>query len=237
MGAPYALGEAMLALAIKLDGNDAVDGLFRRPPTTEEHLLDPWTLIEDDQNAAKVSEPKLEKGDDEFDSGDFGALGWYIVLAERLPLMDALDAVDGWGGDSYVAFERDDVSCVGVNYRADDKQDLAEMHEALKAWVNAGPDGSASVRLDGSQLVFESCDPGRATGAGKDASKDAIQLALTRTYVSLGFVDAGAPEALSRCAADRMVHVFPWQSLNDPNFGRGDASTQARARQILTSCR
>ena len=74
--------------------------------------------------------------------------------------MDSLDAVDGWGGDNYVAFERDDVSCVRANYRGDSKRDLAEMNTALGKWVDAGPAGSASVRLDGNQLLFESCDPG-----------------------------------------------------------------------------
>lgn len=236
LGAPYALGEGMLTLAIQLDGNDSVDGLFRNPPSTEEHLLDPWTLIADDQDAIKVDEPKLEKGDDEFDSGDFGALGWYVVLAERLPLMDALDAVDGWGGDSYVAFERDDVSCVRVNYRGDSKRDLAEMSMAVKKWVNAGPGGSASARLDGSQLVFESCDPGKATGVGKDDSTSAIQLALTRTYASVGFLTAGAPEKVSRCGADRLVHDIAWQRLNDPSFG-GDSSLQGKIRQVMEGCR
>jgi len=236
LGAPYALGEAMLGLAVKLDGNDAVDRLFRNPPTTEEHLIDPWTLIEDHQDAAKVSEPKLGKGDDEFDSGDFGALGWYIVLAERLPLVTAFDAVDGWGGDSYVAFERDDLSCVQVNYRADTKRDLSEMRAAVRAWVNAGPDGFASAGLDGNQLEFLSCDPGKATGVGQDASSDALELALTRTYASLNLLKAGVEEGVSRCVANRFVHDFPWRDLTDPNFG-SSASAQTRIRQIATNCR
>jgi hypothetical protein len=236
LGAPYALGEAMLGLAVKLDGNDAVDQLFRTPPETEEHLIDPWTLIEDHQDAAKVTEPELDKGDDEFDSGDFGALGWYIVLAERLPLVTAFDAVDGWGGDSYVAFERDDVSCVRVNYRADTGRDLSEMHAAVTSWVDAGPDGAASVILDGSMLAFESCDPGKATGVGQDASSDAIQLALTRTYASLNLLKVGVEEELSRCVANRLVHDFPWRDLVKPTFG-SSPETQAKIRRIATSCR
>ena len=236
LGAPYALGEGMLRLAIQLDGNDSVDRLFRNPPSTEEHLLDPWTLIEDDQDAVKVGEPKLDKGDDEFDSGDFGALGWYVVLAERLPLVDALDAVDGWGGDSYVAFERDDVSCVRANYRGDSKRELAEMDSALRKWVDAVPGGPASVQLDGNQLMFESCDPGKATGVGKDASRDAIQLALTRTYAALNIIKGGAPEELGRCVANRLVHDFAWRDLTDPSFG-SSASAQAKIRQIATNCR
>ena len=236
LGAPYALGEAMLGIAVKLSGNDAVDRLFREPPETEEHLLDPWTLIEDHQGAAKVSEPELEKDDDEFESGDFGALGWYVVLAERLPLLDALDAVDGWGGDSYVGFERDDVTCVRANYRADTERDLAEMEAALRTWVKAGPDGSASVELDGNQLIFESCDPGTASGTGRDASSDAVGLALTRTYASLNLLKGGVPEEASRCIANRFVHDFPWRELSKPGFG-SDAATESKVRRIALGCR
>jgi hypothetical protein len=236
LGAPYAMGEAMLALAVKLDGNEAVNRLFRNPPETEEHLLDPWTLIKDHQDAAEVPAPKLGKGDDEFDSGDFGALGWYVVLAERLPLVTALDAVDGWGGDSYVAFERDGLSCVQVNYRADTKRDLGEMRAAVQAWVDAGPDGVANVALDGDQLWFMSCDPGKAAAAGQDASTDALQLALTRTYASLNLLKGGVPQEASRCVANRFVHDFPWRDLVKPTFGSSPAA-EAKIRRIATGCR
>jgi hypothetical protein len=235
LGAPYALGEGMLRLAVELDGNDSVDRLFRNPPTTEEHLLDPWTLIEDDQDAIKVDEPKLEEGDDEFDDGDFGALGWYVVLAERLPLMDALDAVDGWGGDSYVAFERDDVSCVRVNYEADTKRDLAEMDAALRTWVDAGPDGAASVQPDGDRLAFESCDPGEKTG--HDASGDAVDLAATRTFLAVGLLKGGALQEVTRCVADRLVHDFPWRDMQDPTFFTGNPAAVATLTRIVTDCR
>ena len=237
MSSPYTLGEAMLALAVKLDGNDAVDRLFRDPPATDEHLLDPWTLIADHQDAIKVDEPKLEEGDDEFDSGDFGALGWYVVLAERVPLLDALDAVDGWGGDAYVAFERDGVSCVRVNYRGDTERDVTEMRSALTTWVDALPGGPASVRLDGDQLMFESCDPGKETGVGKHDSQSAIDLAVTRTYTAFIVLRAGAPEAASRCFANRAVHDLTWQKLLDPTYGVGDTAVQAKVARLIGQCR
>ncbi len=136
-GAPYALGEAMLDLAIAIDGNDAVDALFRDPPTTEEHLLDPWTLLEDDDAALDVRKPKLPAGKKELDSGPFGALTWFLLLAERLPLADAFDAADGWGGDSYIAFERAGGTCVRINDISDSAADRVQMQDALHAWIAA----------------------------------------------------------------------------------------------------
>jgi hypothetical protein len=92
---------------------------------------------------------------------------------ERIPAERALTAADGWGADAYLAFERDGVSCVRLNYEAETNNDLP-MKQALDGWMSRQPDGPASVRLDGSILVFESCDPGAdvdsvATGGSQAA--------------------------------------------------------------------
>ena len=116
--APYVFGEALLRVALEQGGERAVDDLFLVPPTTEEQQLDPWTLVADHQGYLAVAEPTLATGEEEFDSGAFGAISWLLVLAERIPVTQALTAADGWGGDSYVAFDRDGVSCVRLDYKA-----------------------------------------------------------------------------------------------------------------------
>ena len=55
LSAPYVFGEAMLAVAVEEGGDGAVDELFDAPPTTEEHQLDPWTLIADHAVAGDVA--------------------------------------------------------------------------------------------------------------------------------------------------------------------------------------
>ena len=117
-----------------------------------------------------MPKPELPDGEKSWStSGAFGALGWLLVLSERVPLEQALTAVDGWGGDAYAAYERDGTSCVTVNYRGDTPEDLAQMQTALQAWVGKGPKGSASVTRDDVTLVFTSCDPGkkRREGGGR----------------------------------------------------------------------
>ena len=119
MSSPYVFGEALLKVAMEKGGERAVDDLFRSPPTTEEQQLDPWTLVADHQGYLNVTEPSIEKGEKKFDGGSFGAITWMLVLAERIPVKQALEAADGWGGDSYAAFERDGVSCVKLDYVGD----------------------------------------------------------------------------------------------------------------------
>jgi hypothetical protein len=233
--APYNLGEAMLDLAIAIDGNDAVDALFRYPPRTEEHLLDPWTLFDDEDEALEVSKPRLRVGEEKFDSGALGTLTWYTLLAERLPLLDALDAVDGWGGDSYVAFERDAVSCVRINYVSDSPADRVQMQDALQTWVTALPGAPASVTRDGEVLTFESCDPGVAADVGSDSSGDALHLALVRTYLAVGLYESGQEDE-SRCLADSLAHEFSVEQLTGTSLG-DDPEAQQEIARLVQACR
>jgi hypothetical protein len=231
MAAPYELGEAVLAVAIQQGGKRSVDDLFRSPPSTEEQQLDPWTLIADHQGYLSVPKPELADGEEKIDDGTFGALGLYLVLAERLPAEQALTAVDGWGGDSYVAFERDDVSCVRIDYRGDTSEDLTQMKTALEAWVAKLPKGPAKVGRDGSTLMFESCDPGKnAAKVANGKSMDALALVLSRTYLSTSLAESGFDVPTARCAADRLVREFTIAELNKPSVDK------ARVQRTIAPC-
>jgi len=228
VGAPYALGESLVALVARRTGQHDVDQMFTRPPRTDEHLVDWWTYLNNPDQPRAVPAPKLRKGEKEFDSGTFGATGWLLMLAERLPTERALDAVDGWGGDSYVGFTRDDVSCIRVNYRGDTPQDTAEMSSALRAWVAALPHGPASAHVTGKTVAFESCDPGTKTSVGRDASIAALRLVVARAAVAAEFISEGP--AFARCVSDRLVRRFTLAQLSDPQ--------QAPAAiPVVASCR
>ena len=221
MAAPYDLGQALLSVAVQQGGDDEVDNLFRSPPKTEEQQLDPWTLIADHQGVLTVPEPDLPDGAESFDDGAFGALTWLMVLSQRLPTEQALTAVDGWGGDSYAAYDRDGVSCVSVNYRSDTPEDLAQMQSALQAWAAKGPKGSVSVTMQDVTLVFTSCDPGKkAAGVASGKSMDAVALALSRTYLSLELVKGGMAVEVARCGGDRLVREFTIAQLNSPHLDK-----------------
>ncbi|MGH3507769.1 MAG: hypothetical protein ACRDO2_11250 [Nocardioidaceae bacterium] len=236
VGAPYALGEVMLELAIEIDGDDAVDTLFAEPPTTDEHLLDPWTLIADHDIALEVPEPDLAPGERKFDVGRFGALMWLFVLAERIPLDQALDAADGWDGDAYVGFERGGDTCVRVRYRGETARDRTQMQRALTHWRAAMPGSTASVDRVGRDLDFESCDPGATAEVGTDSSSDALGLALMRTRIAVGLVGGPGDRETTRCYADRLVHAFTINQLTDPDFDADRPAVQRTMRDLFLSC-
>lgn len=234
-GMPYVLGEAMLHLAVEVDGNDAVNRLFLEPPISEEQLFDPWRLLEGDV-PAEVAAPTVSGDEEEFDRGTFGAFSFFVVLAERIDMLEALDAADGWGGDSYVAFDRDGAACVRVVYRGDTGPDTDEMSTALQAWIDAA-DGPASVQRDGDEMVFESCDPGAdSVDVAREVSDQALGLAATRTYLASGILQSGANEAQAECFARNLVHRFDVEKLNDPELG-SDPGSQRVIQEIAVGCR
>jgi hypothetical protein len=212
---PVAFGEALLAVVVERRGARAVDNLFLTPPTTQEQLLDPFTLVEDRQGYLDVKEPPLADGDERLDGGTFGAISWLVMLAERLPAKDALRAADGWGGDAYVAFEHDGLTCVTIAFAGDTPQDLAQMSVALRTWVQAA-DGSAKVRRKGALLTLESCGQERAiSSTAKGGSRDAVALAVARSNLSVVLAGKGIDALDARCAADRLAREMDAEQLRD----------------------
>lgn len=236
MSSPYVLGEAMMQAAAASGGNTAVDGLFSDPPTHDSVLLDPFEVLAGDTSAKQVARPALSSGEKKIASGEFGAVTWYFMLAERVPLVQALDAATGWGGDNMVGFERDGHTCARVAYVGDTAQDTAAMLQALQVWV-AGTGPSAKVSQSGDGLLFESCDAGSSVPTVKDTSEDALKLAAVRAYLGIGIVKAGGPQEVARCVAERLVHAYSVAQLSDPSFGANDASVKARVQQLAAACR
>ena len=186
ISAPYVFGEAMLAVATEEGGDGAVDDLFENPPTTDEHQLDPWTLIADHSVPIPVDTPKLDAGEKEFDDGPFGSVAWLLLLAERIPVEQALTAADGWGGDAYVAYEKNDRSL-----RADrlPRGHRGGRHADAGRPARMGGQGAEEPgqRLRGRlrACCSQSCDPGpKAKHVATESSEEAVALALSRTYLS-----------------------------------------------------
>ena len=111
LSSPYVLGQGLVQAVAANGGNGAVDTLFEKPPAHEAVLLRPLPPNRGANGATKVAVPSLEPGEKEFESGELGVLTWYFMLAERLPLTQAMAAADGWGGDAYVGFDRGATTC------------------------------------------------------------------------------------------------------------------------------
>jgi hypothetical protein len=215
---PYALARSMLDLAVEDSGPAVVDQILVKPPTSEEHLLDPWTFLDDDSVPRGVKQPGLDPGETKVAEGTVGAAGWLFMLGERIPSPATLTATDGWDGDRYVAYERDGRTCVRVNYRAETSNDLEEMRRALVDWAQAGPgDTSATSALAPRTLVFETCAPRSGGRAHGSAAADVLTLVNSRIRLATRVLTIG-DDHFARCATDRIVHRFTAKQLNDPKL-------------------
>lgn len=236
--APYALGGPLVEVVFDQDGQQGVDDALRDPPTTDEHLLDPFTYLDGDQ-AVPVVQPSIDPGDTFIEGGDLGAVTWFLVLAEHLDPRQALTAVDGWGGDAFAVFERDGRTCLRSAFRGDTPADTDEMATALQAWVLAAPGNEASVARSDAVVQLETCDPGAGkSAAASGGAEDAMIYPVTRTYFALSALQSGAPLAVARCVAAAFVQSFTTDELIALDTTTADpALLDERTRLASDACR
>jgi hypothetical protein len=151
--------------------------------------------------------------------------------------VQALTAVDGWGGDAYLAFDRGGTSCARVAIAGRTPEDTGRIESALQSWVAAAPGSPASVSLTGGRVLFESCDPGTAVQSGQDDSEAALSLVGTREGIGAGLLSSGATKPVARCVAARLVQTYTASQLVDPNFAKGDPAVLAQVQRLAASCR
>lgn len=232
---PYALGPGLVGAAAQLGGNAGVDRLLRHTPAHEIALLDPFQALSG-RTGATLAFPAVPSGDKRFDRGEFGALGWDWLLSERLPLRQALSAADGWGADSYVAYDHGGRSCTRIDFRGRTASDTATMDTALHQWAAAAPGAPALVTRRGGVLQLQSCDPGGDFRTGPDHSMAALHLAATRTGLGIGLVRLGLQSGVATCLAGRLVDDYPASDLNDPSYGVDNPAFQEHVHELELSC-
>ncbi len=227
--APYVLGEPFVTVVFDERTEEGLNEALRTPPQTEEQLLDPYVYLAGD-GPLEVESPELSEGEELLEEGDFGSLTWFLLLAEHLDPRQSLRAVDGWGGDAYVAFERDGRTCVRSAFRGDAPGETDEMAEVLDEWTRAVPANDASVSRRGDDVVLESCDPGADGGSSPGGgAEQALVYPVSRTYFTLGALGGGADQELARCIGTEFVlGLAPEQLLA---FGEVLADPQALAEE------
>lgn len=213
--APYALGQPFVLMLTNRDGNSGVDGAFEEPPSTEEHLFDPASFLDED-TAERSIDLGFEEGAELLDEGPFGATSWYLFLAERIEPKVAFEAALGWNGDAFAATD-DGAVCVRVAFVGDTEDDEDEMTAALDTWAAALPGGGAEVEQVDGHPVLVSCDPG-----------EDVDLELTgRSESSLylpnlwGYLIADGASALdvagARCYARTVIDGLTFEEIIDPD--------------------
>ncbi|MCB1038063.1 MAG: hypothetical protein KDA94_00810 [Acidimicrobiales bacterium] len=210
---PYILGPQLIDVLDQTGGSKAIDRALQDPPS-EEALFDPRTYGTE-ALAAQPTTVAAPAGAEPIDDGEFGPTTWYLMLAARMDPKVALDATDGWGGDAYAVYRKDDAVCVSISYRGDTEEDVAEMSAALKTWVAASPKGSASATEEDGTIAFESCDPGEDAASAGDVSPDLLAIPVTRTQVYSSSLE-NATEDQASCFAQGVIDRFTTAQLTDP---------------------
>jgi hypothetical protein len=238
--APYEFGSPFVELLDAHGHQSAVDNAFKTPPTTDEQVVDPPKYLAHEA-ALDVKEPALPDGvskDSVVDSGDFGALSWLLVLAERIDPLVALQAVEGWGGDAYVAYTQNDRTCVRLAWQGDTGADGQEMQDALNQWTAAMPAGAASVTADSGQLNVEACDPGADAATLNNRALDVLQMPATRSALALSAVQQGqVPVDRAFAFGDCFVHTLGYDQLVAANKGGLSAETTSLVQSVAAECR
>jgi hypothetical protein len=213
---PYVLGQPLVDLVAADGGNAAVDAMFDDHPRTEEHLLDPPTYVaRDGASDLPLPEPPAGSDADVVDRGTMGAVELYVVLAERIDPLVALDAADGWGNATFVSYTTDDRTCVRVLADGDTPEDDQQLRSALTAWVDAAPaEANAAVGAVGSeQTQIDSCDPGTGGAAGNDRGLDALTVPAVRSQMTYFAADGGAPLDAAWQSGDCFVHHLTFDQM------------------------
>jgi hypothetical protein len=236
-GAPYALGPWLVELIAADGGNSAVDEAFDNPPTTTEQMVDPRSYFAG-QSAHDVAAPTVPSSGEQIGEDDtLGALPLFLLLSERIDPLDALSAVDGWGGDAYVVYGRGGKTCMDLAVEGDSAGDGEELHKALQAWAGAGPTGAAQVRSDGGVALVSTCEPGAGTRPSRDAL-DALTLPAVRAQVMLAARGTAGDVDEAFGAADCFVRAVPLDTLVQANeSAEPPAEVTSAIDRAIADCR
>jgi hypothetical protein len=150
--APYTLGPALVDDVLDEGGQGALDAAFEEPPITSEQVMESDKFLEG-EGPAPVEAPPADG--DIASEGAFGAFALQLLLADELDGGDVVDAVEGWGGDAYVAWSEGDEACIRASFVGDTGADTEELARALTSWAE-GADATVDAG-EGDPVTISRC--------------------------------------------------------------------------------
>jgi hypothetical protein len=223
--APYTLGFDF-AIQLYAAGPRALTRAFRRPPVSEEQIIDP-VAWDDRDRPVEVATPPLEPGEQKAARADeLGALSLYLLLASRIDPLVALDATTGWGGGRARGFTRDGTDCLRATVVGDTDDDTAEIAAALDQWAASLPAGMATVATDGTGVHVTSCATPDATVPDPERLDRAFYLTLDRRLTNTNqALFAGLPVDVAACVGTAAVSDPELAAFEDRFYDEGILDT------------
>lgn len=216
--APARLGPPFAQAVRDVQGIKELNKAIEVPATSDKSIFQPPTFM---RGASPLSTnvPALPPGAKEISEGSFGTTGWYLLLSSRIDTTQALDAVDGWGGDSALVYRRpDNVVCTALTVRGVNGNATSVLLAALQSWKSHLPAGrDVTVTQEGNDVKVEGCDPGAdaeigdVSPAGSNLSLPVLRSRMAAMYYQIGTTIENGPNGAiitydeAWCIADRMV--------------------------------
>ena len=185
---PYADGTMTIAALVRAHGWPAVDALYSALPTTTEQMLHLDKLLAREAPVAVVADPDalaaLLPGQHVVWQDNLGEATLLTMLADVEPAPIARSAAAGWGGDRYLALDRQPAGAapliVGV-VAWDSEDDAAEFEATWRLYLEKVMPDAFILQRRGDQLLF-------AAQVRDPASRDAIA-----SHAWSAFTVAGKP--------------------------------------------
>ncbi len=149
---PYLAGPSFVGALVEEGREPRIDQAYRHPPTTSEEILDPSVYLRGEQPVT-VAVPAA--GGPVVDEGTYGEWALSLTLAELIGSQAGTRAADGWGGDSYVAWDEAGRTCVRMAYAMDSPGDLVELERAWRQWAEVH--GDATVEAGSALVTVTAC--------------------------------------------------------------------------------
>ena len=163
---PYTEGQTFVETLHDAGGYAAVDGAYRKPPTSTEHILHP-TAYSSSQTPAVPALPDVAAatGCRFVRTGVLGEFDMREVLGAQLGATDAQRAAQGWNGDTYSLVRCGNALGMADRWQTDPGVDAGRLADALTRWARgwsgrapaadgrfSGPSGAGRVIRSGSQV-------------------------------------------------------------------------------------
>jgi hypothetical protein len=236
----YILGDGFMAVLEADGGDEAIDEAFEAPPGPEEHVVDPLAYLGGDE-PADVDLPSVDGEAIEDLEGEFGAVSWFLMLSERIDPVDALAAVDGWGGDGFRAYDDDGRTCAVLRFVGETRPATERMAAALDEWAAAMPgEADARVHRAAERVDAVTCDPGPDADAieGKGRSQETIAVIAVRSELASQVLRGGGTDDQARCFSRGILSsIEPDLLLTTEPTPAQLAELQRLAQQQVVACR
>ena len=148
---PYVYGEAFVAAVADGRSSDALAEVYASPPSCTKHILHPEAYL-----AGVVPEEVGSSGINGFFGMDESVLGegmLLTILSQHLPYQMAETAADGWNGDRYGYYVKDDTYVFTWNVAWERDHDAFEFAEAWSAYLEAAT--GVEPWWEGAALIHE----------------------------------------------------------------------------------